>query len=104
MCDPSFLLSSSSFSLSRCMHENPVACAALMNIGKALDVSNWRKGKNTNWMDSSSSVCDWQGVTCSDGTKKKTEVIGLDLSHAGVNGYIHSDIGKLTEPVITCRH
>jgi len=86
-----------SASKKRCMDENPVACAALMNIGNALRVTKWSHGKNTNWLDTSVSVCEWEGVTCDTTAKKTTSVIGLNLAHAGIDGYIHSDIGKLTD-------
>lgn len=98
------LLAASVTSKDKCMKENPVECAALMNVGTALGVSKWTPNKRTNWMNKGVSVCEWAGVICSSSssasasaTKPKGTVVELDLSHAGVDGYIHSDIGKLTE-------
>ena len=66
-------------------------CRALASIGRGLSYSTWIKGTNAGWLDRDVDWCDWHGVSCNaDG-----RVVGLDLSHHGIDGFVSDAIGGL---------
>ena len=67
--------------------------AGLTDFASALNYKSWVK--NTHWMDTKTSVCEWHGVTCDDKSGRVTEI---SLEHNRLNGTLPVSLGdRLTE-------
>ena len=64
-------------------------CSGLVAFGHALQSNGWLK--NTHW-GSDKTVCDWHGITCSDG-----RVAEISLEHNNLKGTLPAEIGMLSE-------
>lgn len=72
-------------------NDNPDEAAALTDLYNATDgPTSW--DTNTNWLDRSVSICDWYGVTCSNGS-----VYTLALPNNYLSGAIPSSFWNLTQ-------
>lgn len=69
--------------------DNAADCQALVDFGRAMNVSEWTV--STNWL-SSNSVCDWHGISCDFWTGRVT---GIYLPFNLVRGQLPDSLGKL---------
>jgi hypothetical protein len=76
----------------------PSECWSLASIGRGLQYGSWLNGTNEGWL-SAEDPCGgggdggggWRGVKC-DGNG---HVVGLDLSHHGIRGFLDGAVGGL---------
>lgn len=71
--------------------DNADDCRALVDFGRAMNVSEWTV--STNWLAAGVSVCDWHGISCDFWSGRVT---GIYLPFNNVRGQLPDSLGMLS--------